>query len=157
MDRIREPSTILSIGNSVSILALAMYFYKQTEALKVEVSAITDALQTVAEKLSVVEKSVGDKTDFLQTFGEKIKEVNEKIEDIPSTIDEVISSDMSEIVKALANYDIQVDIPSKKNRTEEQKLLKYKPAKLRKSKAYVYESDDDEIINQVRSQVLQHH
>ena len=108
MDKLKEPGMVLSVANSIGLVGITAYFYKQNEALKLEMLKLTQTLTGVIRKISDMEKGDQNKSDVLHTLHDQIKSINEKLEDMPN-----IETDLTELFTTLEDeHGILVERPS---------------------------------------------
>jgi hypothetical protein len=113
MEKLKEPAMLLSVANSIGLVGTTAYFYKQLEAVRLDMVKMSQTLQGVLRKLSEIEKGDQNKGEALHTLNDQIKRINDQLEDIPS-INEIdgFDLDLSEIVTILSENSIQVERPS---------------------------------------------
>jgi len=127
MERLKDPTMLLTIANTIGIVGSTAYFYKQMEAMRLDMIKISQTLTACARKIGELEKADQHKGESLRTLNDEVKRINQQIESIPSfeTIDG-LDADLDEIVSVLDASDITVDRPSQiprqrigKRRTED--------------------------------------
>lgn len=122
MEKIKDPAMLLSMTNSVGLVGITAYFYKQLEAQRNDMNKISQALGQVVKKLSEMEKGEQNRSEALHGLNDQIKQINDQIEDLPSfeTLSD-IDLDLSEIVSALDEANIIVERPSQLSGIRNQK------------------------------------
>lgn len=113
MEKIKDPAMILSIANSVGLVGITAYFYKQLEAIRADMIKMSSVLTGALRKLSEMEKGEQGKSEALHTLNDQIKRINESIEQLPTfeSVDDM-GADLSEIVQTLSDNNINVELPS---------------------------------------------
>ena len=104
---------LLSVANSVGLVGITAYFYKQLEAQRLDLIKISQTLTAVTRKVAEMEKGEQNKGEALHALNNQIKEVTQRIENMP-TFDPVdnLDVDLDEIIYALEENNIRVDRPS---------------------------------------------
>jgi hypothetical protein len=87
------------------------YYYKQIEAMKLDIAKLSHQLTSAIRKLHEIEKGDQNKNEVLHSLGDQMKRVNTQIEEMPSVniIDNIIT-DINELASALGTNDIAVNI-----------------------------------------------
>jgi TolA-binding protein len=117
MEKLKDPAMLLSVANSIGLVGTTAYFYKQLEAIRLDMVKMSQTLTGVLRKLSEMEKGEQHKGEALHTLNDQIKHINEQIEELPSfdTVDN-IDFDLSEIITVLEEHNIRVERPSQQQR-----------------------------------------
>lgn len=113
MEKLKEPSMLLSVANSIGIVGITAYFYKQIEAQRLDLIKMSQTLTVIARKLAEMEKGEQHKGEALHTLNDQIKTINQQLENMPSfdTFNNM-DDDVSEIIAVLEENNIPVDRPS---------------------------------------------
>ncbi len=113
MEKMKDPAMLLSIANTAAIVGTAVYFYKQVEAVRLDMVKVSQTLNGVLKKISEIEKGDQNSNDALHTLNEQIKHINDQIGDLPS-LDDIANFDMDidEIVDILEQNNIPIKRPS---------------------------------------------
>lgn len=126
MEKLKDPAMLLSVANSIGIVGSTAYFYKQQEALRLEMVKFSQTLTVVLRKLAEIEKNDQHKSDTIHTLSEQIKRFNDQLERMPTfdtitdidnqlervpTFDDIdnIDLDITDIIEALALKEIRVE------------------------------------------------
>lgn len=113
MEKLKDAAMLLSIANSIGLVGTTAYFYKQIEAVRLDMVKMSQTMTGVLRKLSEMEKGDQHKTEALHALNDQIKRINDQIDDLPSfdSMDN-IDLDLTEIIAVLEDNNIQVDRPS---------------------------------------------
>ena len=113
MEKLKDPAMLLSVANSIGLVGSTAYFYKQLEAVRIDMVKMSQTLTAVLRKISEMEKGEQHKSETVHALSDQIKRLNEQIERLPS-FDHVdnLDLDLSEIVEILAENNITVERPS---------------------------------------------
>lgn len=169
MDKIKDSSMLLSIINSVGLVGITFYFYKQLESIRSDLFRVTQTLSGVVKKVTELDKINQSENEMLRNLNRQIKKINQKIEEIPSldSIDD-LKLDINEIFKTLENNDIIVrkrkrnrkkhedELSENEDNFETLKSLDLTPNSNSLEKSNVKElkvenlNNDEELINEVR-------
>lgn len=123
MDKIKDSSMLLSIINSVGLVGITFYFYKQLESIRSDLFRVTQTLSGVVKKVTDLDKINQSENEMLRNLNRQIKKINQKIEEIPSldSIDD-LKLDINEIFKTLENNDIIVRKRKRNRKKHEDEL-----------------------------------
>lgn len=123
MDKIKDSSMLLSIINSVGLVGITFYFYKQLESIRSDLFRVTQTLSGVVKKVTELDKINQSENEMLRNLNRQIKKINQKIEEIPSldSIDD-LKLDINEIFKTLENNDIIVRKRKRNRKKHEDEL-----------------------------------
>lgn len=115
MDKFKDPAMLLSIVNSMGLVGTTVYFYKQLEALRLDLTKLSQTMTGALRKIGEMEKGEQHNTEALHALNDQIKRINDQIEDIPSfeSVDNA-DLDIAEIVAVLEDNNIQVERPSQR-------------------------------------------
>lgn len=117
MDKLKDPSMVLSVANSAGLVGITAYFYKQLEAQRLDMIKMQQTIQGLLRKLSEIEKGEQNKSETLHLLNDQIKKLNEQVEDMPSLTDtENLDLDIDEITNVLSENNITIERPSQKVR-----------------------------------------
>ena len=58
METVKKPEVLLTVGNTVAIVGVSVYFYKQIAALKNELSELTEHLKTSVKKFQNIQENI---------------------------------------------------------------------------------------------------
>lgn len=113
MEKLKDPSMLLSVANSIGIVGITAYFYKQIEAQRLDLIKMSQTLSAITRKLTEMEKGEQNKGEVLHTLNDQIKTINQQLENMPSfdTFNNV-DDDLSEIIAVLEENNIPVNRPS---------------------------------------------
>lgn len=113
MEKLKEPSMLLSVANSIGLVGTTAYFYKQYESLKLEQTKMQQTIQGIIRKMSDMEKGDQNKGEALHTLNDQVKRINGQLDEIPTfnNIDD-LDMDLSEIIAVLNENDIPIERPS---------------------------------------------
>jgi len=170
MDRLKEPEMMLSVANSVGLVGVTAYFYKQLEAMRMDMNKISQALRSVISKVAEIEKGDQNKSETLHMLNDQVKLISDEIKDFPSFDD--VDLDLSEIIHTLEEHDIPVERPSqaprqrklqgrarrepesdastRSNRSSRYESKERKPVQRQRNESRQDPQDDSELINEVR-------
>jgi TolA-binding protein len=117
MEKLKDPAMMLSVANTVGLVGTTVYFYKQHEAIRLDMIKMSQTLQGVLRKIAEMEKGEQHKGEALHTLNDQIKRINDEIEDISQLGDvENLKMDLSEVVAVLSENNINVERPSETTR-----------------------------------------
>lgn len=114
MEKIKDPAMVLSVVNSVGLVGVTAYFFKQVESIKADMIKINQNFSTVLRKVSEIDKKDQDKGESIHVLNDQIKKLNEEISYLPS-LDafEHIEEDLTDIMDELEQHDIYIEKPVK--------------------------------------------
>lgn len=117
MEKMKDPAMLLSLANTAAIVGTSVYFYKQVEAVRLDMVKVSQTLNGVLRKISEMEKGDQNNNEALHALNEQIKHINDQIVELPS-FDEVANFDMdiTEIIEVLGENNISVKRPSQSQR-----------------------------------------
>lgn len=118
MEKLKDPAMLLSVANSIGLIGTTAYFYKQLEAIRLDMVKMSQTLTGVLRKISEMEKGEQNKSEALHVLNDQIKRINEQIDELPSfdAIDNM-DIDLSEIIAVLEENNISVERPSQIQRS----------------------------------------
>lgn len=118
MEKLKDPAMLLSVANSIGLIGTTAYFYKQLEAIRLDMVKMSQTLTGVLRKISEMEKGEQNKSEALHVLNDQIKRINDQIDELPSfdAIDNM-DIDLSEIIAVLEENNIPVERPSQLQRT----------------------------------------
>jgi cell fate (sporulation/competence/biofilm development) regulator YmcA (YheA/YmcA/DUF963 family) len=118
METIKDPAMLLSLANSIAIVGNTAYFYKQMEAMRLDMVKISQTLNGVVKKLAEIEKGEQNRGEALHTLNNQVKDLNTAIEEIPSFADfQDLDVDVDAVVETLNEQGIAVERPSQTPRS----------------------------------------
>ena len=113
MEKLKDPAMLLAVANSIGIVGTTAYFYKQLEAMRLDMVKMSQTLTGVIKKLSEIDKGSQSRDEALHLLGDQMKRINQHLEDVPSFENlENIEMDLNEIVTVLEENEIPVERPS---------------------------------------------
>jgi len=114
MEKLKEPAMLLSVANSIALVGTTAYFYKQLEAIRLDMIKMSQTLTGVVRKISEMEKGEQRKGEALHTLNDQVKRINQQIDDLPSFDNfDNIDLDIDEIIAILEENNITIERPSK--------------------------------------------
>ena len=117
MEKLKDPAMLLSVANSIGLVGSTAYFYKQLEAIRLDMVKMSQTLTAVLRKVAEIEKGEQHKSETVHALGDQIKRLNEQIERLPSFGDfDNIDLDLTEIVDVLMENNISIERPSQASR-----------------------------------------
>jgi len=113
MDKIKDPAIVLSTTSLIGLIGTTTYFFQQLSAIKADMLKMSDALTKLVIQVRDVQKGDEHKHEALHMLGEQVKNINQKIELLPS-IDDIqdISEDLEGIVETLQDNNIEATLQS---------------------------------------------
>lgn len=111
MENFSDAKGVAIVADTVAILGLAVYFYRQNESMKKEIEDIKKSIALVSSKSSKIEK------DIVNTK-ETSKKVTKKVESLQNN-----NTDIREDIVAISKK-VSIDLPSSKNKKRSQKRAK---------------------------------
>lgn len=109
---------LLSLANSIGLVGSTAYFYKQMEAMRLDMVKISQTLNGVVKKLAEAEKADQNRSEALHTLNTQVKDLNTAIEEIPSFTEfQDLDEDVDAIVETLNEQSIPVERPSQTPRS----------------------------------------
>lgn len=117
MEKLKDPAMLLSVANTIGLVGTTAYFYKQLEAIRLDMIKMSQTITGVVRKLAEIEKGEQHKGEVLHTLNDQIKRINQQIEELPSfdSIDN-LDVDMNELVATLEEHNIIIERPSQVQR-----------------------------------------
>jgi cell fate (sporulation/competence/biofilm development) regulator YmcA (YheA/YmcA/DUF963 family) len=113
MEKIKDPAMLLSIANSIGLVGITAYFYKQIEAQRLDLMKLSHSLTVMAQKMTATEKEDQGRKEALHALNNQIREINQNLENVPTfDFTENMDYDLNEIIEALNEAGINVDRPS---------------------------------------------
>jgi len=113
MEKIKDPAMLLSIANSIGLVGITAYFYKQIEAQRLDLLKLSQTLTVMAQKMTVTEKEDQGRKEALHVLNNQIREINQNLENVPTfEFADNMDYDLNEIIDALNEAGINVDRPS---------------------------------------------
>ncbi|MEM2986609.1 MAG: hypothetical protein QXV60_00710 [Nitrososphaerota archaeon] len=108
MDKVKDPSMLLSVVNSIGLVGVTVYFYKQLETIRMDLVKITQNLSGILRKVLEIEKSDHNKNEVIRSLSEQIRKLSEQMEELPSLDLENLEINMEEIINTLEENGINV-------------------------------------------------
>ena len=117
MESLKRPEMLLSTANTAGLIGITIYFYRQIEIIKTEMTKISSHVSNLAKKLNEVQQG----NQQIPQLGQAIENINSNISYINHTMNETPTFDdidnmeasLQAIVKALAaESGIDVQLPS---------------------------------------------
>lgn len=143
MEKLKDPAMLVTVANSIAIVGITAYFYKQMEAQRLEQIKITQTLTTIAKKLTELEKGEQNKGEVLHTLNNQIKEINFNLENMaPFEMVDNMDIDINEIIGILEENQIHIERPSQIAR----------PRRSGDRRTHTRRSEDEERMNNTRKQ-----
>lgn len=131
MENFNDPKGIVIVADTVAILGMALYFYRQNESMRKEIDEIKKNIALVTTKSSRIEKDI-------TTTKEASKKVNKKVSGLENASDE-LRGDIMAISKK-----VTVELPSSSTK-------KRAPKKSKKYNSDSENSDDDDLDNLINN------
>lgn len=117
MEKLKDPAMLLSVANSIGIVGITAYFYKQLEAQRVDLIKLSTTLTALTRKVAEMEKGEQNKGEVLHSLNNQIKEINQQVEDMASFGDiDNFDIDINEIIAVLEENNIAINRPSQSGR-----------------------------------------
>jgi hypothetical protein len=117
MEMLKEPRNALATANLIGLIGSTAYFYKQMEVFRLDMIRLNDTLANVVHKITELEKRDGDKVDTLRSLSTQLKQINERMEQIPSLRSvKNIENDLLDIVHSLETKGIEIEASVPENR-----------------------------------------
>lgn len=107
---------LLSIANSLGLIGTTAYFYKQLEAVRLDMVKLSQTLTGVLRKVAEMEKGDQHRSEALHALNDQVKKINDQLEEFPSLdMTDNMELDLTEIIAVLEDNNIQVDRPSQQS------------------------------------------
>lgn len=144
METIKKPEMLLGVGNTVAIVGLGVYFYKQLAAIKMDLEELTEHLKTSVKKFSDIQKETvprDEMVNVLNALNQKVETTQKGLEKVGVSDDvELLEEALESLSDALNEAGVEWDYPPRRRgRRGKKKARKTKS----KRKAYS-ESESDE-------------
>lgn len=110
MEKCKEPAMVLSMINSLGLVGAVTYFYKQNEAAKIEIARLSESIKSLSNRIHNIEKGEQTKAETMLVLNNKVRELGGVVEDITNEDLENLENDVKEIIGALEENDINVNI-----------------------------------------------
>lgn len=95
METAKKPEVLLGAGNTVAIVGLSIYFYKQLAAIKAEMDELSEHLKTSVNTFMNLKNS----TFTREQFAETANALNTKIEETNKSISKIGNDDGMEMIE----------------------------------------------------------
>lgn len=120
METVKKPEVLLTVGNTVAIVGVSVYFYKQIAALKSELSELTEHLKTSVKKFQNIQENVASKTEmekYLTALNLKIEQTQKNIQDMDSGDGlELLEDALEDLSELLTESGVEWSYPPKRRR-----------------------------------------
>lgn len=121
METARQPATIISTANTVGLIGVTVYFYKQMTAMQVSIGKITEHLTTVIKQL----ESMKNSSQQVQQIGAVVSELNNGLNQVknlvnnmPSAEDiDIMGEDIDNVIQTLEDSGLSVDRGASRTRS----------------------------------------
>ena len=100
MDKFKDPALILAVTANIGVVGSTAYFYKQLEAIRVDIIRMSQTLNKVVQTIGEMDKGDKQKNEVIQTLGDQMKRMNEDLKTIP---------DFGAIEDFMGNYDVDME------------------------------------------------
>jgi TolA-binding protein len=172
MDRLKDPAMVVSLGNTVGLVGVTAYFYKQMEAMRQDMVTLSQSMSGIARQMSEIKRTEQNHSEALHTLNDQLKGVTENLESMSFKDMSELGDELEELYLALEDNEIYIDRPSQqskpptpkrrtrngRSRSNTQRSSSRRPSR-RPIRQPISESSDSEseesdldLINQVRSQ-----
>lgn len=113
MERLKDPSMLLSVTNTVALIGTTAYCYKQLESFRLDMIKMSQTITGLVRKITEMEKTDQNKNEGLHALSDQLKRINQQLEDVPTfeALDN-LEIDLNEIVAVLGEKEIHVERPS---------------------------------------------
>ena len=113
MEMLKDPRNAVATANLVGLIGSTAYFYKQMEAVRLDMIKINETLAAVVRKITEMEKKDSGRADILKTVTDQLKQFNERLEKVPTmNVVHSLEKDLTEIVESLGSNGIEVELSS---------------------------------------------
>lgn len=113
MDKLKEPSMLLSVVNTVGMVGAVAYLYKQIEAMRLDYLKMAENMNKIGQKIIQMEKGNRDNSDIIHKLTEEMKKLNDTIENVPRFEDvNDIKQDIDDVVSSLCDHNINIELQS---------------------------------------------
>jgi len=162
METIKKPEMLLGVGNTVAIVGLGVYFYKQLAAIKMDLEELTEHLKTSVKKFSDIQKETvprDEMVNVLNALNQKVETTQKGLEKVGVSDDiELLEEALESLSDALNEAGVEWDFPprrrgrrgKKKRRKIKPKLRDYSESESDEASEEDSDSDVDRSIAKVR-------
>jgi len=162
METIKKPEMLLGVGNTVAIVGLGVYFYKQLAAIKMDLEELTEHLKTSVKKFSDIQKETvprDEMVNVLNALNQKVETTQKGLEKVGVSDDiELLEEALESLSDALNEAGVEWDFPprrrgrrgKKKRRKAKPKLRDYSESESDEASEEDSDSDVDRSIAKVR-------
>jgi len=162
METIKKPEMLLGVGNTVAIVGLGVYFYKQLAAIKMDLEELTEHLKTSVKKFSDIQKETvprDEMVNVLNALNQKVETTQKGLEKVGVSDDiELLEEALESLSDALNEAGVEWDFPprrrgrrgKKKRRKTKPKLRDYSESESDEASEEDSDSDVDRSIAKVR-------
>jgi len=124
MDKVKDPAFILSTGNTVALIGVTVYFYKQIATIQNEISKLDEHVGNIAVKVAEQEKMTQQTPQIvasIQNLHAATTKCNNAIKSLTENLKvelEDVDTFIDGITESLQNSGIMVDSRTPKPRTD---------------------------------------
>jgi chromosome segregation ATPase len=170
MEKFKDYVPLVTAVNTVGLVGVSAYTYKQFEKYELEFQKIQSTLSKIIQKLNETEKESNGVSDVIKTFNSDISDIKQGLDSVNESVYE-IKEDMDETISSLQDTGVSIERPSQIPRRHGRSYDEYEPRrsnKQSKSRVSVRRMDeyrqpishksrqddtDEEILNAVRAGV----
>jgi len=162
METIKKPEMLLGVSNTVAIVGLGIYFYKQLAAIKTDLEELTEHLKTSVKKFSDIQKETVPREEMvnvLNALNQKVETTQKGLEKVGGSDDiELLEEALESLSDALNEAGVEWDYPprrrgrrgKKKARKTKSKRKAYSESESEEASEEDSDSDVDRSIAKVR-------
>lgn len=133
METIKKPEMLLSMGNTAFTAGVAIYFYKQINAIKAEQTELSDHLKTSVKAFAEAQSEYVTRSEvhtLLNELNGKVSRLEKKLEGIGKGDDlELLEEALESLADALEDAGIEWEYPPRRKRRGGRRNKKRKPKK----------------------------
>jgi len=147
MEELKKPASILSIANSIGLLALSAYCYQSFQKQANHISRYAESLTKIREDVDKLEGQDEAQMKQIKRIKNQIINLDAHLSDLPEPEDlKDYGIDIEAMIKALGEKDIKVPRPSdlKKSSRRDKRSRKEKKVKY-ESEEETDESEEEEV------------
>jgi len=145
METIKKPEVLLTAGNTVAIVGVSIYFYKQISAIKTELAELTEHLKTSVKKFADIQESTASRDEmknYLTALNLKIEQTQKELKNLDSGEGvDLIEEALEDLSDALNESGIEWTYPPKRRRRRRRAGGRKKKGKARRK---VYSDSESE-------------
>jgi hypothetical protein len=147
MESAKQPATIISLANSIGLVGVTVYFYKQLALMQAQLAQLNTHLSTAIKELEGLKKT----GPHIQQLGQAISELNNglgKLDTLVKTLPimddvDVIGDDVDNVIQTLEQSGITVERGSSRSRCSRTGHRERRPARRPVGTKELDDSDDD--------------